>query len=211
MSMIVTTEAPSLGEPLPVELMNTIWADRDGVHDALSDAVRLNRWLAAVSEDEVLADLARPPSSVADGSIRRSVLSDFRSLRDALRTLAGDVARDTRPVSRAHACTVGEAIDTVNRSCARAPSWSRLEVPKKGSPRRRLVTASSPPESALAVIAEAAADLFSSDQAAELRACYAPGCVLYFIRDHPRRQWCSAACGNRARVSRHYARHHGGA
>nr|WP_279582460.1 CGNR zinc finger domain-containing protein [Fodinicola feengrottensis] len=24
----------------------------------------------------------------------------------------------------------------------------------------------------------------------------------------PRREWCSASCGNRARVARHYDRHH---
>jgi hypothetical protein len=40
-----------------------------------------------------------------------------------------------------------------------------------------------------------------------LRACQAPGCVLYFVKDHPRREWCSTACGNRARAARHYRRH----
>ncbi|HEY3005705.1 MAG TPA: CGNR zinc finger domain-containing protein [Kribbellaceae bacterium] len=39
------------------------------------------------------------------------------------------------------------------------------------------------------------------------RACYAPGRVLYFVTGHPRREWCSTACGNRARAARHYARH----
>ncbi len=33
--MLVDTSAPLLGEPVPVELVNTVWADRDGVHDAL--------------------------------------------------------------------------------------------------------------------------------------------------------------------------------
>ncbi len=40
----------------------------------------------------------------------------------------------------------------------------------------------------------------------ELRACLAPGCVLYFVKDHPRRAWCSTGCGNRVRAARHYAR-----
>jgi predicted RNA-binding Zn ribbon-like protein len=30
---------------------------------------------------------------------------------------------------------------------------------------------------------------------------------LYFVKRHPRREWCSAGCGNRARVARHYHRH----
>nr|WP_083986585.1 CGNR zinc finger domain-containing protein [Frankia sp. EI5c] len=38
------------------------------------------------------------------------------------------------------------------------------------------------------------------------RSCAAPGCPLFFVKHHPRREWCSAACGNRARVARHYAR-----
>ena len=43
----------------------------------------------------------------------------------------------------------------------------------------------------------------------ELRVCGAPGCVLMFARDHTRREWCSNACGNRARQARHYRRTHG--
>ncbi|WP_317183827.1 CGNR zinc finger domain-containing protein [Intrasporangium sp.] len=44
-----------------------------------------------------------------------------------------------------------------------------------------------------------------------MRACYGPGCVLYFVREHTRREWCSAGCGNRARVARHYHRTRSGA
>ncbi|MFI6847287.1 CGNR zinc finger domain-containing protein [Kitasatospora sp. NPDC050467] len=33
-----------------------------------------------------------------------------------------------------------------------------------------------------------------------------PGCVLYFVKKHPRREWCSAGCGTRARAARHYER-----
>jgi len=27
------------------------------------------------------------------------------------------------------------------------------------------------------------------------------------VKNHPRREWCSAACGNRVRAARHYRRH----
>jgi predicted RNA-binding Zn ribbon-like protein len=37
-------------------------------------------------------------------------------------------------------------------------------------------------------------------------ACHAPGCVLYFLKTHPRREWCSVTCGNRVRAARHYER-----
>src|SRR5438105_1450694 len=58
----------------------------------------------------------------------------------------------------------------------------------------------------LAAIATDAIDLITSSRLTGLRACGAPGCVLLFVKDHPRREWCSAACGNRARQARHYAR-----
>jgi predicted RNA-binding Zn ribbon-like protein len=59
-----------------------------------------------------------------------------------------------------------------------------------------------------AAIAHATIALIGSPQARELAVCGAPGCVLMFLRSHPRRAWCSTACGNRARQARHYARHH---
>ncbi|MFH9354859.1 CGNR zinc finger domain-containing protein [Kitasatospora sp. NPDC017646] len=37
---------------------------------------------------------------------------------------------------------------------------------------------------------------------AVLRACPGPGCVRFFVKDHPRRGWCGPGCGNRARAGR---------
>ncbi|MGW3040938.1 CGNR zinc finger domain-containing protein [Kitasatospora sp. NPDC001159] len=44
---------------------------------------------------------------------------------------------------------------------------------------------------------------------ASLRACHGPGCVQFFVKDHPRREWCGPGCGNRARAARHYHRQRG--
>jgi predicted RNA-binding Zn ribbon-like protein len=60
---------------------------------------------------------------------------------------------------------------------------------------------------ALSLLAVESIDLLTGAAAGSLRACHAPGCVLYFVKDHPRREWCSTACGNRARAARHYRRH----
>jgi predicted RNA-binding Zn ribbon-like protein len=43
-----------------------------------------------------------------------------------------------------------------------------------------------------------------------LRACPAARCVKYFLQDDPRQMWCSASCGNRERVNRHYRKRHSG-
>lgn len=185
--------------------MNTIWADREGVHDTLADQAGLAQWLRTAPASS--ADLK---VAVLDGSVLdEAALGRFCALRDALRLLAAEVTGDTRTVAGPPDRDVAGAISTVNLSCAAAPSWSQLDWPNSGQPRRRVVTAAAPADSVLARLAEAGAGLFGSGLAAHLAACLAPGCVLYFLRDHPRRQWCSDACGNRARVARHYARHHG--
>jgi predicted RNA-binding Zn ribbon-like protein len=59
------------------------------------------------------------------------------------------------------------------------------------------------------VVATLAADaihLITGPLRGDLRACRAPGCVLMFLKGHPRREWCCNACGNRARQARHYDR-----
>jgi predicted RNA-binding Zn ribbon-like protein len=106
------------------------------------------------------------------------------------------------------AAELAAAVWAVNVACARAPLWCRLDWagPPDG-PVRTLESAGSGPEAALSWIAGEAVLLFTGPDAGLLRACPGPGCVLYFVRAHPRREWCSAVCGNRARVQRHYQRH----
>ena len=56
-------------------------------------------------------------------------------------------------------------------------------------------------------LARAAIEFLASPARERLRACPAPRCVRYFVKDHPRQEWCKPSCGNRARVARHYQRH----
>jgi predicted RNA-binding Zn ribbon-like protein len=56
-----------------------------------------------------------------------------------------------------------------------------------------------------AAVARSAIELSAADQG-ELSVCGAPSCGMLYLRSHPRQQWCSPACGNRARVARHAAR-----
>ncbi|MBY8879354.1 CGNR zinc finger domain-containing protein [Actinacidiphila acidipaludis] len=201
--------APLLpGEPLPVRLTNTLWADTGGVHDSLEDTAGLAAWL------ETIAPLlpGGAGDALAEPGDLTALLPGFRELRDALRVLAADVTDDTRPVAgsggRVDPSATRAAAEAVDRACAHAPGWSHLAWPQDGPPTRVLRSAHEPAAAALSLIAEDAVRLFAGDDRTSLRACLAPGCVLYFLRTHPRREWCSAACGNRARVARHYQRHH---
>ena len=58
----------------------------------------------------------------------------------------------------------------------------------------------------IGALASDAIDLLTGPARGDIRACGAPGCVLMFLKDHPRREWCSNTCGNRARQARHYHR-----
>ena len=60
-------------------------------------------------------------------------------------------------------------------------------------------------------IAQAAADLLTSDGSAEVRQCDAPDCAWLFLdRSRNRsRRWCDMkTCGNREKARRHYQREH---
>jgi predicted RNA-binding Zn ribbon-like protein len=201
---MIETTAPVRGEPLPVELMNTRYADKGGVRDGLADADQVTAWLSAIAGRAEIADLTGSALVADDG-----VAEEFRALRDALRALAAQVTGDKRQVTTVAPVSVAKASAAVSRASALAPSWRVLEWRTGQQPRSYSRTDGSTGAAVLARIAGLAAALFGSAERAELRACQAPGCVLYFVRDHPRREWCSAGCGNRARVARHYNRHHG--
>ncbi|MEU3460564.1 ABATE domain-containing protein [Streptomyces sp. NPDC006733] len=203
---------PLLGEPLPVELMNTVWVDRDGAHDALADADGLGNWLRAVAPrfEPALALPAPEPGADPGPAPLPPLVDRYRQLRDALRRLAAVATEDGRGSAASATPDLATAVEAVNRACAYAPQWSRMVWPDGGTPSRTTATASphSGAAAALSRIAEQAVQLFAGPDRGALRACGAPGCVLYFVRVHPRREWCSATCGNRARVARHYQRHH---
>lgn len=141
----------------------------------------------------------------ADGSGVHDDLADategLRSLRDALRILAAHRTADPRTIAAGHEAQVDEAVATLNAASALAPGWPTLVD-------GRLVWASETEhdERTIGELAGEAVRFLAADP--ELRACLAPRCVLYFVKDHPRRGWCSTGCGNRARAARHYARHH---
>ncbi len=201
----MVTSAPLLNEPLPVELMNTIWADRTGVHDALRDPDGTRCWLSAVSSR---LDVRTPDGPGTFSSADLDLLSRrLIVLRDALRRLAAEATADPRAAAVSGTHGLHAAVSALNEAAGAAPRWSALAWTPGQEP-ARTVHASGPAAcAALSAIAEEAIMLFCRDDGRHLRACLAPACVLYFVMNHPRREWCSPGCGNRARAARHYQRH----
>jgi predicted RNA-binding Zn ribbon-like protein len=179
---------PLHDEPLAVELHNTLYAVRGELIDGLESADGLSTWLDA------LADRLPAPARDADPSRQPEFLALRRAVREALHA-----ALEGKRVPAA-------ALEVVNGAAARAP-LSRLAVRTDG--RLRAETryhAADATDVALAALAADAIELLTGPDREQLRACGAPGCVLVFLRHHPRGRWCSTACGNRARQARHYER-----
>jgi predicted RNA-binding Zn ribbon-like protein len=179
-------------EPAPVRLMSTIWADTEGAHDDFAKPADVDAWLEAVG------------ISSGGAHAEEAELADAIRLRDAVRRLAAHITGDTRSAAAPVMAGLDAAIATLNevagyRAGPRlAAQGGRLRVQPDDSVSRV--------KAGLAEVAEQSVNLLGGDEAHRLRACYAPGCVLYFVRSHPRREWCSVACGNRARAARHYRR-----
>lgn len=172
--------------------MNTIWADTHGVHDELTGPAALRDWLRAATD----YDSAATPT--------RDEFDDALRLRDSLRRLAAHNTDDGRPTAQSPVTGIDDAVEAVNAVLADRPG-TELAVRDgrlQALDRRR----ASPCRSALAGLAYEALELLTGPDAVNLRACNAPHCVLYFVKSHPRREWCSEACGNRVRAARHYQR-----
>lgn len=194
-------DAPLLGQALPIELMNTFWSDRHGVHDSLGSLGDARRWITLVSPrlDTPARGNAAP---LDDDGLRR-----LRDLRDAVRRVAAERTGDPREQARSPRADLGTAVQTINDSARLAQIRPMLELTEAGGIVERAETSGGSDALLVSAIANEAIELFGPWDDLDLRACLAPGCVLYFIKDHPRREWCSNGCGNRARAARHYARH----
>jgi predicted RNA-binding Zn ribbon-like protein len=100
-----------------------------------------------------------------------------------------------------------DALDRLNEAAA-VPLAPRLAWPADGEPVVSHETDADPPTRLLAAVARAGIGFLSGPDRERLRACPAPRCVRYFVKEHARQEWCKPSCGNRARVSRYYQRHH---
>ncbi|WTX00399.1 ABATE domain-containing protein [Streptomycetaceae bacterium NBC_01309] len=188
--------APALGEPLAVEFGNTRFAvrgTRGGVHDALTIPESLAAWLTEHADAF--------PDGVAEAALaglRPADAPRFAALRDAIRTVSRALVDGEAPDEA--------AIAAINASAAAAPRVPRLTLGGDGG--LVAVDVANPhPLAALSTLAASAIALFGGGDRELLRSCDGPGCVLFYVKNHPRRGWCSAGCGNRARVARYHERH----
>lgn len=151
-------------------------------------------------------DLATPEGFAAwagvgpDERLRQRVVE----LRWAARTLYAHATHAGQRLDTPHLMDLDRALALVNEAAARAPRTPRLEW--GDPPRVSYHDTADPGDRLLAELATAVIEFLGGPERARLRACPAPRCVRYFVKAHPRQEWCKPSCGNRARVSRHYHR-----
>jgi predicted RNA-binding Zn ribbon-like protein len=182
---------PVRDEPLGVELHNTLYASGGKLVDGLGTDASARAWLNALAH--------RLPD---EGNGRLPTRAELLQLRDPVRE-ALHAAMDGHAPSPA-------SLDLINRASADAPR-SAIALWRPAAPPIAGVSlhGASRAQAVLAAFAADTIDLLTGPKREALRACGATGCVLLFLKDHPRREWCSPACGNRARQARHYARTRG--
>ncbi|WP_329549492.1 CGNR zinc finger domain-containing protein [Streptomyces sp. NBC_01356] len=185
---------------LALDLALTVRHDgHGGVVDDLAEPTGLTVWVRA--HPDVLpgseAYVADDPALIA-----------VRDLRAGVRALFAHAVRpaEPSPADAARLLPVLEAVARLNAAAARTPTVPVLAWPDGADPVVRQEPQGGRPE-LTAVLAGAAIVFLASPDRQRLRACHAPRCVRYFLKEHPRQEWCKASCGNRARVARHHERH----
>jgi predicted RNA-binding Zn ribbon-like protein len=170
-------------EPVAIEFANTRRAGRRGPVELLPDDETLTAWI----RDNLGRDLA--------GRLRPGDRMRFLALRDAVRAVAAAISDEQQEPADEVAC--------LNVTAAAAPTWHELV---DGHAVRR--TAAAEVDAALGALAVSAIEMFGGAQREQVRACGRwPLCVRFFVKNHPRRGYCSPNCANRARAMRHHDRH----
>ena len=183
------THFPLLGEPLALDLANTVVRHAGQDLDLLTDERQLRDWL---DQQQSRLPAAQPT---------KAVLAAVRRVRGSVRDCLLAVRDGREPPA--------DAIAELNAVAAAAPATIAIELDPDGRPRRVTQRPAAAADQIGAALAEAAIEFLTESDLDRLRECASDECILLFYAANPRRRWCSTArCGNRERVRRHYQRHH---
>lgn len=177
------------GEPLAVDLADTIITVHDPPADLLPDEAACRGWWDL--QRDRLPEGAPPPPLAPTIELRRAV----RDILDA--HLMGGAPN-------------AEAVELVNDVASRAAATRQLALSPSGWGvlNQWRAAADRPHDIALAVVADSLIDLLVGPALGRLRRCQNPACSMLFVASDARRKFCTQnICANRTRVARHYRRH----
>jgi len=176
--------------PLAIELYNTVYAVGGSAVDGLTDQASAEEWLERLAQ-------RLPRADVPAGTW--PAVGELVKPRGAVRA-ALQAAIEGHPQDPA-------VLEIVNGFSARAPRSPLARRRTDGHAEAATdLHGASRADVVIGAFAQSAIELLTGPRRDDVRACGAPGCILIFVKDHPRREWCSNSCGNRARQARHYHR-----
>jgi predicted RNA-binding Zn ribbon-like protein len=175
-----------LGDPLPIDVANTVRRSGSEYEELWSDGASVSSWAAH--------ETGRLPPISAPEADRR--LGELRRVRD-------DVFAILRAAARGEPYP-GAAVDRLNARAREYPVADQLGE-RPGALRHHVVNATDRVGTALALIVHATVGFTAHPDLARLALCDAPSCGQFFLRDRRNQRWCGTACGTRARVARHAA------
>ncbi|NJP43896.1 ABATE domain-containing protein [Actinacidiphila epipremni] len=195
---------------LAVDLAVTVRHDgHDGIADDLAAPEGLTGWVRAHAG--VLAADLEPAGGAAGFTADAAALAAAVEVRTAVRALFARAVLPGPPsaADAGRLPSAAQAADRLNAAAARVPYAPRLDWPHDAAPTAGRTVAGAPSAADLvaAALARHAIAFLTGPDRERLRACPAPRCVRYFVKEHARQEWCKPSCGNRARVARHHARH----
>ncbi|WP_198601347.1 CGNR zinc finger domain-containing protein [Streptomyces sp. MH60] len=194
-------DSPGTDTRIALDLALTVRHDgHGGIADDLADPAGLTAWVSA--HPGVLPDTA---VFAADAP----ALAAVRDVRAATRALFARAVRpgEPSPADAARLLPVPQALRLLNEAAARTPTVPVLAWTDAAEPVVRAAPAQGTRADLAAALAQAVIGFLAGPDRQRLRACHAPRCVRYFLKEHPRQEWCKPSCGNRARVARHQDRH----
>ena len=167
-----------LGDPLAIDLANTVRRRGSRYTDLINSPADLRIWL------EYERKRVRIPPNVDD-----KLMAEFLVVRD-------QVLRILRAAADGWVLPAAD-VAAINERVRNAPTV-RLLATLTG---RHLVTPVTRADLAASVV-----ELLSGPDAEVLALCDAPGCGQFYLRGRPNQNWCSPQCGARARAQRHAQR-----
>ncbi|MFE7435788.1 CGNR zinc finger domain-containing protein [Streptomyces tendae] len=194
-------DSPSRDTRIALALALTVRHDgHGGIADDLTDPAALTAWVSA------------HPDAVPDAEAFAAdapTLAAVREVRAAARALFARAVRpgEPSPADATRLLPVPQALRRLNEAAALVPTVPVLAWADAADPVVRAAPAQGAPAELAATLAQAVIGFLAGPDRQRLRACHAPRCVRYFLKEHPRQEWCKPSCGNRARVARHQDRH----
>ena len=188
---IIAMELPAETGRLAVEFANTLVHDgRGGVDDLLSSAAAARTWLT----NRGLGSAVDGGSLLGARSATRALFAAAIAPHPASRADSGRASMPTATALR----LLQRDVDAIAPATRYSFGAGRVIVTR--------TTEAQPGAAAIGILAFAVLELLASPAADELRACQAPRCVRYFLRNR-RQEWCRPSCANRGRVARYAERH----